>query len=68
MAFDHDMTDPEVDAEARELTFSMSQACYVGHHIRNALQTIDSTPDLSRARLLNLAKAIEKRVREDGGK
>lgn len=65
--FNHDMTDPEADAEARELTFARSTARYVGHHVRNTIQADMSMPERAQRRLLAMADAMDKRIREDGG-
>ena len=62
MTWTHDLTDPEADAEARELIFSQEQAGFVAHHVRNALAGVKATPEAAHRRILNMTKAIEARV------
>ena len=66
MAWTHDVSDPEADAEARGLTFDRDEAGYVCHHIRNALQAAQIEPERAHERLLVLAQTMEARTREDG--
>jgi len=75
----HDVADPLEDAYARAITFTVDQADWIAHHVRNSLvalalitEQMGATPHHAEAaasvvkRLVRLAQAAELGVRSCG--